>query len=50
VTSVKSTAATATFADTGGTNGIILGVDNDFGSQTIDPSFTHRFGDLQHDT
>src|SRR5262249_15150119 len=50
VSSVNSTADTATFADTDGTNGIISGVGNHFGSQTIDPNFTHRYGDLQHDT
>jgi hypothetical protein len=50
VTSVKSTADTATFADTDGTNGIISGVGNNFGTQTIDPNFKYRSGDLQHDT
>jgi hypothetical protein len=50
VTSVKSTAGTATFADTDGTNGIIAGMDNHFGSQTIDPNFKYRSGDLQQDT
>jgi hypothetical protein len=50
VTSVNSTADTATFADTDGTSGIISGVGNHFGSQTIDPNFKYRSGDLQHDT
>jgi len=50
VTSVKSTAGTATFADTDGTNGIIAGVGNNFGSQTIDPNFKYRSGDLQQDS
>ncbi|HTQ39688.1 MAG TPA: hypothetical protein VMJ32_11715 [Pirellulales bacterium] len=50
VSVVKSTAGTATFADTDGTNGIISGMGNDFGSQTIDPNFKYRSGDLQHDT
>ncbi len=42
VTSVKSSATTATFADTNGTNGIISGVQNSFGSQTIDSNFMYR--------
>jgi hypothetical protein len=50
VTSVKSTAGTATFDDTDGTNGIISGAGNNFGLQTIDPNFKYRSGDLQHNT
>lgn len=48
--SVKSTADAATFDDTDGTNGIIAGVKNHFGSQEIDDNFTHRSGDLQQDS
>jgi hypothetical protein len=46
---VDCTADMATFSDTGGTNGYIVGAANHFGTQSIDPNFTHRFGDLQHD-
>jgi hypothetical protein len=44
----KSIADTADFLDTSGTKGSISGNSNDFTSQTIDPNFTHRSGDLTH--
>ena len=47
---VKVTADTGTFLDTSGTNGIISGVANNIGTQTIDPNFTHRSGDLVNNT
>jgi hypothetical protein len=50
VTSVKTTADTATFADTDGSSGIIAGVGDHFGTVTIDPNFKYRAGDLKHDT
>ena len=31
------------------TIGTIIGIGNHFAAQTIDPNFTHRFGDLKHD-
>jgi hypothetical protein len=47
---VACTADTATLLDTDGTSGFISGAGNDFGTQTIDPNFTHRSGDLVHNT
>ena len=43
-------AVTATILDTDGTSGYISGAGNDFGTQTIDPNFTRRSGDLVHNT
>ncbi len=47
---VDCTADTAALLDTNGTSGFITGAGNDFGSQTIDPNFTHRSGDLISNT
>jgi hypothetical protein len=49
LTVVNSKADTADFLDTSGKSGYISGAGNDFGTQTIDPNFTHRSGDLTHD-
>jgi hypothetical protein len=50
LTLAKVTADTGTFLDTNGTNGIISGSGDHIGTQTIDPNFTVRGGDLRNNT
>jgi hypothetical protein len=44
LTIIDSTAKVADLSDTGGTNGFLIGVKNDFDEITIDPNFTHVSG------
>ena len=50
LTLAKVTADTGTFLDTDGSTGIISGSGDHIGTQTIDPNFTIRGGDLRNNT